>query len=380
MASFTKVEFSKNYLTKVIYDRAIHKVYDCNGVIFGGAVRDRVISNHYTEVYNAQCKDVYDYRKFWNKQIHPETVHRTMIPKDLDICVESEATAKKLAHEIKTLVTNDFGVSNVKAVYKYSQTPEKYFNFPIASLTKLTFEVTVGAIPYISSGVVIDLSFDIVVPHNRNIQPPFRKLDMLCNAFVMSKHGGITLSRHTGTAMDKMSLIERKKIEVKILSDIIEFKTDFCLDYGKYTRERVNYFRVIKYNTDVFARVENMALKEKPWVIRNLPFDMEVESTGCSDTCCVCLASFKKMSGKSAVFIKGSDNKSKVRGGYMHNACLFKYMRNQLDEEKSEVTNLLYINTPLEEFRNRSFCFKCPMRNEIDFVEGIVAVKEVSGV
>jgi hypothetical protein len=196
----------------------------------------------------------------------------------------------------------------------------------------------------------------------------------------MSKHGGITLSRHTGTAMDKMSLIERKKIEVKILSDIIEFKTDFCLDYGKYTRERVNYFRVIKYNTDVFARVENMALKEKPWVIRNLPFDMEIESTGCSDTCCVCLASFKKMSGKSAVFIKGSDNKSKVRGGYMHNACLFKYMRNQLDEEKSEVTNLLYINTPLEEFRNRSFCFKCPMRNEIDFVEGIVAVKEVSGV
>jgi hypothetical protein len=371
MASFTKVEFSKNYVTKVIYDRAIRKAYDCDGIIFGGAVRDKVIANHYTDVYNSQCKDIYDYKKFWNKQVHPESVHRVIVPKDLDICVETEGAAKTLAYEIKNLITSDFGVSNVKSTFNYSMTPEKYFNFPIASLTKLTFEVTVGAIPYISKGVVLNLNFDIVVPHNRNIQPPFKKLDMLCNAFVMSKTGGITLSRHTGTVMDKMSLIKRKKIEVKILTDIIAFKTDFCLDYSKYTRERVNYFRVMKYNTDVFARLENMTLKEQPWIIRNLPFEMEVESAGCKETCCVCLAGFKKMSVKVSVYITGSDKNSKVSGGNMHSECLFRYMKNQIDEEKSEVANLMYINTPLEEFKNREFCFKCPVRNRIDFVEGI---------
>jgi hypothetical protein len=374
MSSFTKVEFNKNYITKMIYDRAIGKVYDCNGIIFGGAVRDKVIANHYTEVYNAESNDIYDTKRFWNKQVHPETAHRMLVPKDLDICVETEAVAKTLAYEIKNLITSDFGVSNVKAVFKYSKTPEKYFNFPIASLTKLSYEVRVGAIPYITNGIVLSLNFDIVVPHNRNIQPPFKKLDMLCNAFVMSRHGGITLSRHTGTAIDRMGLIERKKMEVKILSDIIEFKTDFCLDYGKYTKESVNYFKVVQFNTDVFSRVENMALKEQPWIIRNLPFDMEIESKGCTETCCICMSGFKKMSGKVSVSIQGSDKKAKIKGGYIHNACLFKYMRNQLEEEKNMANALMSINQSLDEFTNREFCFKCPMRNRIDFVEGIASI------
>jgi hypothetical protein len=379
MASFTKVEFSKNYVTKVIYDRAIGKAYDCNGVIFGGAVRDKVIANHYTEVYNNQCNDIYDTKKFWNKQVHPESAHRTMVPHDLDICVETESAAKTLAHEIKNLITSDFGVSNVKAVYKYSKTPEKYFNFPIASLTKLSFEVRVGAIPYITNGILLNLNFDIVVPRNRNIQPPFKKLDMLCNAFVMSRHGGITLSRHTGTEIDRMGMIAKKKIEVKILSDIIEFKTDFCLDYRNYTKENVNYFKVIQYNTDVFERVRNMALKEQPWIIRNLPFDMEIESVGCKDACCICMSGFKKMSGKVAVSIKSSDEKTKIRGGYMHNACIFKYMKNQLEEEKNMANALMSINQSLDEFTNREFSLMCPMRNRIDFINGISPSGDVIG-
>lgn len=375
MASFMKVEFNKNYITKVIYERAIKKVFDFEGTVFGGAVRDKIIANHYSEVYNSQC-DIYNYKKFWNKQVHPETEHRTLVPKDIDICVYTEEIAKTLAHEIKNLITSDFGASNVSSTYDYSKTSNKYFNFPISSLTKLSFNVVVGAVPYISSGMIINLKFDIIVPKNRNVQPPFRKLDMLCNAFIMTKNGGITLSRHTGTDMDFMSLIERKKIEVKILSDIIEFKTDFCLDYSKYTKERVNYFRVIKYNTDVFSRVENMALKELPWIIRNLPFDMEIEADGCKDACCICMSGFKKKVGKVSVSIQASDKKAKIKGGYIHSACLFKYMRNQLEEEKTEVSTLLYMNTPLEEFTKRDFCFKCPMRNRIDFVESVAPVTD----
>lgn len=379
MASFTKVEFNKNYITKSIYDRAIGKVYDCNGIIFGGAVRDKVIANHYAEVYNKQYSDIYDKKKFWNKQVHPESAYRTIVPKDLDICVETDAVSKTLAYEIKNLITNDFGASNVKAVFSYSKTPEKYFNFPIASLTKLSFEVTVGAIPYISYGAVINLNFDIVVPHNRNIQPPFKKLDMFCNAFVMSRHGGITLSRHTGTEMDRMGTIERKQMEVKILSDIIAFKTDFCLDYGKYTRGCVNYFKVMQFNSDVLSRVENMTLKEQPWIIRNLPFDMEIESKGCKESCCICMSGFKKMTGKVSISIKSSDEKTKIRGGYIHNACLFKYMKNQLDNEKNLSNALMAINQSLDEFTNREFSFLCPMRNRIDFVDGISPSRDVIG-
>jgi hypothetical protein len=90
------------------------------------------------------------------------------------------------------------------------------------------------------------------------------------------------------------------------------------------------------------------------------------------------MSGFKKMSGKVSVSIQGSDKKAKIKGGYIHNACLFKYMRNQLEEEKTEVSALLYINTSLDYFREREFCFKCPMRNRIDFVEGISSIRGVT--
>jgi hypothetical protein len=187
----------------------------------------------------------------------------------------------------------------------------------------------------------------------------------------MSKNGGITLSRHTGTEIDRMGLIDKKKIEIKILTDIIEFKTDFCLDFGKYTRDNNNYFKIIQYNTEVFERVKNMSLKEQPWIVRNLPFDLEIETIGCTDTCCICMSGFKKMTGKVSVSIKSSDNKTKIKGGYMHNACLFKYMGNQLEEEKNMASALMSFNPSLDEIVNRGFCFTCPMRNRVDFVEGV---------
>jgi hypothetical protein len=85
------------------------------------------------------------------------------------------------------------------------------------------------------------------------------------------------------------------------------------------------------------------------------------------------------MSGKVAVSIKSSDEKTKIRGGYMHNACIFKYMKNQLEEEKNMANALMSINQSLDEFTNREFSLMCPMRNRIDFINGISPSGDVIG-
>jgi len=361
MSSFAKVEFSPDHLRNITHSRIVSKVFELDGIVFGGYVRDKIISNHYTHLFNDTHK--WDSKKFWNKQYHPETQGRIIVAKDLDICVSDDLSAKTIVDSIKIMIFEDFGANNIAFTSEYTTNSDnKYFGLSVSSITKLSFNITIGKIPFISDGITINISLDIVVRINSYNQPPFGNLDFLCNMFLMTKNG-ITISRNTGTIIDKMSVLDKKKVELKVMSDIIQYKTDFCLNIK-------NFDNTIKFNYSVCDRLEKMSLKVPYWTIENMPINMygnmTVQCNNKKELCCICMSGFKKMSGSISLSIQASDKKSIINGSKMHDSCIFKYMRNQLNEEYIDATDRYNHDFNISNF-DKEFYFKCPLRNLFSF-------------
>jgi hypothetical protein len=362
MSSFAKVEFSPDHIKNITHGRIINKVFELDGIVFGGYVRDKIISNHNTHLFNDIHNNKWDTKKFWNKQYHPETQGRMIVAKDLDICVSDNLSAKTIIDSVKMMIYEDFGDKNIVFSSEYTTNSDnKYFGLSVSSITKLSFDITIGNIPFIHEGVTINISLDIVVRINSYNQPPFGNLDFLCNMFIMTKNG-ITISRNTGTIIDKMSVLNKKKVELKVMSDIIEYKTDFCLNIK-------NFDNTIKYNCSVCDRLEKMSLKVPSWTIENMPINMCGNmTTQCNkkEACCICMSGFKKMNGTISLSIQASDKKSVINGAKMHDSCIFKYMRNQLNEEYIDATDRYNNDYNINNF-DKEFYFKCPLRNLFNF-------------
>jgi len=359
MSSFVKVEFNPDHIKNMLYSRVVSKVFNYDGVIFGGYVRDKIIANHYRCEYNKTHSNRWESKKFWNKQYHPETVGRMLIPNDLDICVSDNISAKSLIDDIKVMIFEDFDRGNVEISSCYTtQSDNKYFRLAVSSVTKVSFAIAIGKIPYISQGNIINVSFDIVVRHNNRIQPPFGNLDLLCNMFILTK-SGITISGNTGTKIDSMSIIDKKKVELRVMTDMVVYKTEFCLNVKKFDT-------VSNYNYAVCDRLEKMSLKSPSWTVGNMPINMESSLVKSCDTnkdmCCICMSGFKKANGTISVPIPCSTKTNIINGGKIHNACFFKYMKNQLAEEI--INNRFNPDNNLD-----NFLFKCPMRNQFSFTE-----------
>jgi len=360
MSSFVKVDFNPDNIKSILYSRVVNKVFDYDGIVFGGYVRDKIISNHYTHEYNKAHSNVWENKKFWNKQYHQETIGRMLNPSDLDICVSDNLSAKSLIDDIKKMIYDDFDRGNVELSSEYTtQSDNKYFRLAVANITKVSFDITVGKIPYISSGHIIKINFDIVVRHNYRIQPPFGNLDMLCNMFILTRNG-ISVSGNTGTKIDNMSIIDKKKVELRVMKDMIEYKTEFCLNIKKFDN-------IGNYNNAVCDRLDKMSAKVPSWTIGNLPINIEgTVAKSCEKNkdavCCICMSGFKKSNGNISVPISCSEKKSIINGAKMHNECFFKYLKNQLVEEI--INNRYNLDNS-----GADFSFKCPMRNQFSFVE-----------
>ena len=77
----------------VLYTDIESVVYDFNGVIYGGYVRDKMIKNYYTELYYT-----YGYleKDINNIKIAKSLIKRTIIPNDMDIYFKSKEIADNL--------------------------------------------------------------------------------------------------------------------------------------------------------------------------------------------------------------------------------------------------------------------------------------------
>lgn len=227
------------------------ELIDNDGVIFGGYVRDTVIHDHYASLFFEKHHDKYDDPTF-----DPETKHRLLVPKDIDVFCQ---TGKRgIIEVLEKLKKPDRDVT-----YRYV-TPVYFSEGEIKHL-KVTIRF-----PFIFSLIHKQVSIDLDVLHSKSkVEPPFGKCDMYCNAFLMDKRG-IHLSTNTGDMdLDCTSVLDirRRKMEIDLLDDILVLKSKVIQKLA--FNQTMDEFE-INHRQRKIGRIINML--SRGWTFTNLSF------------------------------------------------------------------------------------------------------------
>jgi hypothetical protein len=301
-----------------------------NGIIYGGFVRDEMISQYYTNKFQQTHGNVPD-NCYWNNIFSVETVARLLVPNDIDICFHSNV----IAEEFINSVCCD---THFSKVIISAESNTGYYSSAIKSVQTLYIYVEVGGIPFYSKRTTLILQVDVVIPHNP-IFPPFGNLDMLCNAFIITKTGGTLFSNNTGTVLDKYDYKDKAKIISDIKENLLLFKTHICFVGDIYTNNN-------RANLLATRRILKMHSKDTPWTFLNLPFKTTIETNHVSDKkeCIICMSEF--IHGEIVAFTSNE-------GCKMHYKCFMKY--------------LLHKYIDLNKQNHGACILRCPYRSIIDF-------------
>ena len=236
-------------------------VLELGGCIFGGYVRDTLIHDCYSRKY---------YKKFGSSDHYSdeifdeETKGRLVIPQDMD-CLFEGYEYEEIPRLCDALEKNGFDT----CFRKYSS----YEIFP--GVKKQTISVSVfGAEFFGLKGVKVKM--DLLFSENGDLKPPFGKLDMLCNALVLTNEG-IKLSDNTGTFLDGLGAFDRELYKSKIIKRLLKFETEVATSALRIKEEEASEEQeqepcsskkeqVKKALTnDGFVRVEKMI--NRGWVV-----------------------------------------------------------------------------------------------------------------
>lgn len=182
---------------------------DMGYTIFGGYVRDMLIHDHYSRKFYGN--GVYSNENYVDESLDKKTLGRLIVPKDIDCfftgdgeCVE----ALRLA-----FIQGGFDVM-VMGSQEYA-----IFN----NVKKRSLRLTV-ANAHLFGLHCFKVFLDVLYSSDPDIKPPFGKLDLTCNALVLTDKG-ISLSNNTGTSLDILGPFEKKCYETKIIKKLLKFKT-----------------------------------------------------------------------------------------------------------------------------------------------------------
>lgn len=321
-----------------------------NGIIFGGFVRDEFIKEYYTSEYNKNNIGENNIDKYWDPRYMPSTSARTIIPDDMDVCFNNTEDAENFINCIKK--TTEY--SNI--IMKDMGASARYYTPMILSVRELTIQIIIGAIPFVNEGTIITIKADIVIPKYKHLEPPFKNLDMLCNAFIIKKDGSKVLSKHTGTIIDSYSDYERTMVTAQILKDLKDFKT--VLSFNTNT---ANYRFIL--NIVAMKRLLKMHNKKFKWTFINMPFKITNYKEDLYETkeCCICKNIFNN--DDKLAYTESAKEETMIPCSFMHYNCCMKYLKYQM------------MNAP--HYHTRKFVFQCPFRNEINFTRCSLDIQSV---
>jgi hypothetical protein len=341
---------------RAIYNHIKKQVFKNNGILFGGMVRDEIISEHYKKKFNEYIKTEKGKEKssgsssidFWNKEYNPETNARIIVPNDMDVFFDEKKDASDFIKLINQDFPNNTIVDDIGPI-KYGGPLSNYKS------KKIIIKYILGK-TFIFPGYKMIIKIDLIYTETPlRIEPPFNNLDMLCNAFIQTKDGNKRLSNNTGTELDSLSYVEKMTASLTIIKDIINFKTEICQIVSK---------------TDVSYCVDRyLKMLERPngfnWNILNLPYEL-VKSTDkrCRDEiCCICQDEINKEEDKNTkeiailtTVVKTETEHKIIDGSKTHHECLIKYIKVQLS--KKPVEGYLKILCPYKKNINYSCCFR----------------------
>lgn len=337
----------KEKVKNAAYNTIKKLIFEYGGIIYGGMVRDEYISEYYKNKFN---ENKFDKKMFWNTTFHPETAYRTLLAEDIDVSFTNLEKADAFINNL--IIKDEFKKSKINTYLPPPYMPH------IKLMKRLKIAIIIGYIPFICKGETMYINIDIVIPVKEGLTPPFKNIDLLCNAFIMTKEGK-KLSNNTGTIIDKYSEYDRTVISAKIIKDMLGFKTCICVNPVFYNR--IYY---IDFNNNCMKLIQKMHSKKFPWTITNMPFENYIAYDINDSTCCICCDDITK--GERICNTSYSSHKSPPS----HYECMIKYLFSQINNEHKLYN--LYQRSDVERFliaNKNSFIFKCPYRNIINFAK-----------
>jgi hypothetical protein len=313
-------------------------VYSCSGTLFGGYVRECIISEYYTKIF----EDTHgkESKKFYDINYDKDTAPRIIISKDMDIAFNTKGKADLFIQEVK-------GIPEFNRVVVTNCNKGKYYYSPnIHCVRTILIVMNVGAIPFVKSGIPVEIHLDVVVKkRDSNVEAPFGNIDMLCNAFIKTPDG-IRMSNSTGTKIDELGHCERLFLATHIIKDIRQFKTYLC--FGMLGNDMSR--RMI--NEMAMRRILKMQDRQFKFHYLNLPFGTKLYEDDKDNKCEVPFCEKQYTENTTIAF-------TVYPNGRKTSYC-FKCMMNTL---KAQYETL---NSP-ESSANSDFTYTCPARNSIDF-------------
>lgn len=350
----TSFNIPKNVINRVTYMsyRALRDIaISSNGTIFGGFVRDEIIADYYREKFIEKMGkgNLYTQEEFWNTNIYPETKYRTLCPQDIDISFSTDEDVETFINSVKKYY--QFKNAKISLANNSNTYLPVEKNAPvISSFKRLFIMFEIGVIPFVSNGVSIIITADIVRPCLSHFAPPFGNLDMLCNGFIITPSNELMFSKNTGTFLDNSSIIIRTNAIAQILNDIKNFKTVVCFNNNGLCTSFLN--------VHALNRIQKMHRKNLGWKFFNMPYETDKfiqskhKDNKCND-CMICLQEVKNMQAIARVNTTTSFGE-KLNGPNMHFKCFIKYLSMQSKSLKKKNND-------------KNYSFKCPLRNEVNF-------------
>lgn len=198
------ITFDFNQVRYKFISQVAKDIQDLGGVIFGGFVRDKMIHDHFATKYyeNPNNSNNFD-ASYSDPSWDPETVHRLLVPKDIDVWIQSNPD--RFIRKIENLgyeVQKRFN----RTLYGFSDVDH------CSVLVKWR-----GSGPVLGNRLRVQVDIISTSSHvAESFGAPFGKCDLSCNGFIMTKDG-IHLSRNTGQESDRFTkeMFQRHEEELK---------------------------------------------------------------------------------------------------------------------------------------------------------------------
>jgi hypothetical protein len=303
----------KQTTQEVFIDRARYmtikeliKILIDNGVIiFGGCVRDMLIHDKYARDFYAEG---FDQDTFHDEKSHPESKYRLLVPGDIDCFVHGDDIT--VAELYETLRTKGLDI-NVRK--------RKNFYFEDKNVNQHKVKVRIANMhKYGLPNIEIDM--DVLFSDDVKLMPPFGRLDLMCNAFIMDKHG-VRLSTQTGTYLDLQSPLGLKLVEMDILQKMFRIETEtadmYPGDDNSMTQQSIRRRKI---------RVERILnMQQRGWEICTGVYSFQKNTMSNKCDCC-------KATTTSSNWLR-----LKCCGKFVHRICFPNYLGEEYDTKVTAV-------------------------------------------
>ena len=280
----------------------------------------------------------------WDTSIHPESSSRILISKNIDVFFNNNRSYIKFIRIIqnkfdKIIVTEDINNNLLQIIDNNLSN--------IIKCEKIIIEYVIGK-TFTFKGKIILIEINCYYIRSNftginAIEPPFNKLDMLCNIFVHTKDG-IRLSKSSGTDIDIQNDYRKSYLSTIIKKQIVNYETYICsnvdYDYHKsYIIKKIISMIEIKNGNS--------------WKFNNLPYTI-IKSIDVSDIildelyCCICQEDLKDASKDLAIVYTKDSNGNKIIGCRTHCKCMNEFILYQT------------INSPS--------IYICPYKSRLNFI------------